>query len=442
MQNSYLPNFSYLFVPVTTENNDDFSNFHKELNEQNGWKPDRIENRYLHRFVVEKISNNDNNGNTHFVLDEKFAEQNGLYLGNKWYTLGNKKYKGEENADFSFMISNVELFTFSTAICILAFELRFKDNDPLKIAATQYYLRKISTEQIYLADDTEKAKGESFVDISARMLNAASSGIPLDFFFYAARHNEKANFLTYVDVPEKKNYDEELFYLKWCYSDGFDYVDEQAETDSENYYASKSIAWGISASAAVCLVCKSESQAEFIEKSFQKNFRKQYLMTYILLLHQKYMMYLFLTKASVGLEGDLVQLEKYKAMLYDFETHYMFSYISEVPQYQRFYNKVSKMFCLDVLFEDVQEPLVELTEIKKQKAEKEQRDYDYRLNTALTTLSLLTVVSALTDATGITANLTWFIPPYLAKILQLGALGCVVIISMVMLVRLIFLKKR
>ena len=217
MENSYLPNFSYLFVPVTTDNGEQFSQFYKRITPENGWNPDKIANRYLHRFVIEKISSSESDGGAHFILDSDFASENGLYLGTKWYTLGKKKYKGEDNADFSFMISNVELFAFSTSICILAFELRFKDNDPKKIAAAQYYLRKISTEQIYLADDTEKQNGESFVEISARMLKNASANVPLDFFFYAALHNEKANFLTYIDVPKQKSYDEELFYLKWCY---------------------------------------------------------------------------------------------------------------------------------------------------------------------------------------------------------------------------------
>ena len=165
-------------------------------------------------------------------------------------------------------------------------------------------------------------------------------------------------------------------------------------------------------------------------------------MTYILLLHQKYMMYLFLTKMSSGLDGNLEQLEKYKTQLYDFETHYMFSYVSEVPQYQRFYQKVRKMFMLDALFGDVQEPLLQLTEIKKEKAEKEQREYGSRINTVLTTLSLLTIVSALTDASGITANLNWFIPSEVARIIQLVALGGVALVSLIMLFRLLFLKKR
>lgn len=442
MKSSYLTNFSYLFVPFTIEENDRFSEFYKRITEKNGWKSIAVENRYLHRYVLDKISWNDEVCDIHYQLNADFAKACGLSLGTDWYGLEAKTYKDESNVAFNFMISNVELFVFNTSVCILAFELRFQDDDPFKIAAAQYYLRKISTEQIHRVADSDQSHGESFVDISGRILKAVAGDMTLDFFFYATPNNEKANFLTYIDAPKQESYEKELYYLKWCYNDKFDYNNILCNDDSENYQVSECTIWGISVSAAVCLVARTQSQAEFIENVFQKNFRKQYLLTYILLLHQKYMMYLFLTKMSSGLKGNLAQLEKYKAQLYDFETHYMFTYVSEVPQYQRFYSKVRKMFMLDALFRDVQEPLLQLTEIKKEMAEKAQREYDDRINTALTTVSLLTIVSALTDASGITANLGWIISSEAAKIIQLVALSGVAVVSLIMLGRLIFLKKR
>lgn len=444
MPNPYLNNFSYLFVPLTTENIEQFSAFYKNINAKTGWEPINVENRYLHRYVSERITKHavEETGGYHFRLNGEFAQEQGLHLGTRHYSTEAKVYQGQKDTYFQFLIANVELFAFSTGICILAFELQFQDDDPIKIASAQYYLRKIATERIHLADDPDVNGRVSFVDISRKILNKAARGIDIDFFFYAAPNNEKANFLTYVDVPYKEEYEKELFHLKWCYHDGFDYHDEAVSDDSENYVASRNTIWGITVSAAVCLVNRDEKQKEFIENVFQKNFRRQYLMTYILLLHQKYMMYLFLTKMSVGIDGDLKQLEKYKAKLYEFETHYMFTYISEVPQYQRFYAKVRNLFALEELFRGVQEPLSQLTEIQRQTAENKQREYDYRINTALTTLSLLTIVSAITDATGVTSNLTWLIAPQISRIIQIIMLILVSVVSIFMLVRLISLKKK
>lgn len=438
MEHPYLPNFSYLFVPFTTANLDDFSAFRQNITQENGWLSIDTDNRYLHRYVAERIANRQNAVDYQFKLDPQFAAAKGLHLKTKQYRTAAKPFAGQMNQGFQFQIANVKLYTFNTGICILAFELRFLDNDPIKIASAQYYLRKISTEKIYSADN---ASGESFVEISERILSNCTRSTALDFFFYATPNNEKANFLTYIDVPKQDNYNKELFYLKWCYNDSFDYHENCYDSDSQNYMANPCTNWGISVSAAVCLVYRSDNQKQFIEKTFQKNFRRQYLLTYVLLLHQKYMMYLLLTKLSVGLEGNLKQLKAYKERLYHFETHYMFSYISEVPQYQRFYTIVRKTFALDQLFSDVREPLNQLTEMQKQEAESKQQAQEDRVNTALATLSILTIVSALTDASGITANLGWLIPENVSPYIQSGTIALVVIVCIVMVIRLFRTKK-
>lgn len=442
MSSIYLSNFSYLFVPFTTEKLENFPDFCKKITTEHGWAPVETENRYLHRYVADRISNHGDDRSFHFQLTQDHAECCGLHLGTQPYSTEPKDSGEEPATGYTFQISNVELYAFDTAIGILVFELRFPENDPFKIASAQYYLRKISTEKIHAVGLSENPSKESFVDISSRILEACSDGLDLDFFFYATPGNEKANFLTYIDVPKQNNYDKELFYLKWCYNGNFDYDGDDCDEDSVNYAATQCTIWGISAAAAVCLVHRSEQQQHFIETVFQKNFRNQYLLTYILLLHQKYMMYLFLTKLSIGLQGNLGQLRKYKEMLYHFETQYMFSNVSEIPQYQRFYSKVRNIFALNQLFSDVKEPLLQLAQMEKQQAESEQQKHDQRINTALTTLSLLTIVSALADASGITANLGWLISPQLSKIIQSVSLIGVIVFSAIVFYRLIFPKKR
>lgn len=440
MASEYKNNFSYIFIPFALERAEDFDGFCKSVRESGNWEVMDDEIRYLHRYVSEKLKSysGDRINAYRFRIRREFAQKQGVHFDAPWYTTEPKSFRGEENVRFAFTISDVQLFSFNTSICVLAFQLCFKDSDPYRVAAAEYYLRKITTERISFGDGPK----ESFVDLSGKLLEQQLEKYCADFFFYAAPNNERANFLTYIDVPKKDSYAQELFFLKWCYHDGFEYDADCCEDGSEDYLASSNIVWGLSASAAACLVCREGQRGDFVEKTFQKNFQKQYLMTYILLLHQKYMMYLFLTKISVGIDGNLVQLENYKRRLYEFETNYMFSHISEVPQYQRFYEKVKKTFALDAMFNDVREPLVQLAQIQSQAAEKKQREYDNRINTALTTLSLLTVVSAVTDATGVTANLGWLIHPLAAKIIQLAALAGVVGMSIFMICRLISLRNK
>lgn len=410
------------------------------LTKDSGWDTVENEIRYLHKFVSDKLANHGNKFTNacHLRLKPEFAEKAGIHMNNCKYSTAPQKYKGE-TVTFDFYILDVQLFCFNTTVCILAIQIRFADNDPFRIAAAQYYLRKISKECITVTSANGRTTEKNFIEIAERLFRPQIDVFDLDFFFYASPGTERANFFTYIDVPEKKDYSEELFYLKWCYNDGFVY-DELCSYNGDDYVASSNTVWGISPSAAVCLVNRGNNQREFIEKTFQTNFQNQYLHTYILLLHQKYTMYLFLTKLSTNLGDDLELMEDYKRRLYEFESQYMFSYISDVPQYQKFYEKTEAAFLLKTMFQDVQEPLSRLSEIQRQNSDEAQRRYDHRINTALTTLSLLTVVSALTDASGITSNLNWLIPPVVSKIIQIATLVLVFTTSLVMFIRLFSLK--
>lgn len=119
---------------------------------------------------------------------------------------------------------------------------------------------------------------------------------------------------------------------------------------------------------------------------------------YVLLLHQKYVLYMFLTIIGLDTYNDLEKLEAYRQQLYEFETDFVFSCITEVPQYQILHEKLSDVFSLKKMYEDVREPLVSLSEVRRANAEKRQRNNDYRMNKSLAMLSLLTLFSALIDS--------------------------------------------
>ena len=440
----YLLNFSYVFIPFALAQGESFDTFHATLAKSTRWE--RVAGdtlRYLHRYVSDRLLLAKKEGANfyHYRLLGNPSDAVGGFLHDHVCRTAPKKFRGKSGVTFDFTIADVQLFSFNTSIGMMAFGLKFRENDPFIIAAAQYYLRKLSAECFYVTVG-EETHAQNFIDLSKQLLGDACETCAPDFFFYAAPKNERANFFTYIDVPEQGDHQKELFYLKWCYHDGFAYEDDLCEGDSLIYAADAYKVWGLSPSAAVCLVTRREENRAFIENVFQKNVLRQYLLTYVLLLHQKYMMYLFLTKLSVGIDDDLARLEQYQHRLYEFETSYMFSKVSEVPQYQRFYDKVQNVFALKEMFEDVREPLSRLVEIRRQSAEEHQRKYDDRINAALMTLSLLTVVSAITDATAVTENLGWMLPPLLSRIIQTASLSLVGILSIWMLIRLFFLKNK
>jgi hypothetical protein len=156
----------------------------------------------------------------------------------------------------------------------------------------------------------------------------------------------------------------------------------------------------------VCLALPDRSDKKFLRKTFIGNFKNEYLFMYILLLHQKYVMYLLLTRIGVGMNKDLGALEKYKEDLYDFETNFIFTHITEVPQYQMLYEKIYDAFSLKQMFDDVHDPLLSLEEIKRKTFEDEQKKADENLNMAITSLSYLSIISVFTDTFGLADGFT------------------------------------
>lgn len=441
-QSNYLSNFSYIFIPFCVENEDMFLPFNESIQKTEKWTRSSDKISYLHRYVSDRLISENKANLFRYYLNPLSTEDVELPLDKYCYGTHPKRFNGKENETFDFKIIDVQLFCFNTSVCILVYKLNFTNNNPFHIAAAQYYLRKINTERVVLKKNNGEKISKSFIDISKDVLGELVNKYNLNFFFYSTINTERANFFTYLDLPKADSYDEELFYLKWCYSDDFMYNDECIETDCVNYVADSNKIWGISPSAAVCIVNRTEKTKKFIENTYQKNFQNQYLFTYVFLLHQKYMLYLFLTKIPIDVDYDLDLLEDYKRRLYEFDTKYIFAQISEVPQYQRFYEKVMKCFKIKEMFDDVQDPLSHLVEIQRINNEAQQQRHDHSINTALVVLSLLTIVSAITDASGITSNLGWLLPPVIAKIIQLSTIILVIIISVLMIFRLISLKNK
>lgn len=442
----YLDNISFLFIPFSFDRSDQYGDFCNTISCADAWSAVNDKLLYFHKYVSDRLAGDieKNRVCRHYLLKPQAAEAAGIILNTQWYHTGNKTFQGQKGVIFDFRVLDIHLFCFRSSVCILAFQLQFADNDPRRIAAAQYYLRRTSETKIYPKTEKPLRASDGFIlmDLVKGFFSPYQKNFGIDYFFYAAPKTEKANFLTYVDVSSLDQHRENLYYLKWCYHDGFQYDDIADNADTENYLAARDIFWGISSNAAACLVCRELGRRGFIEHSFQKNFMTQYLFTYVLLLHQKYVMYLHLTKLSVDLDNELVQMEEYKNSLYEFEKDFMYSHITEVPQYQQFYEHVSQVFALDQLFRDVQEPITQLADLRRQAEEEAQRKYDNRINTALTTLSLLTVVSALTDASGITSNLDWLISPVISRSIQIIMLVIVAASSILMLLRLFRLRKK
>lgn len=391
-------NTSYIFIPFRYTEPKDFEVLCDILKSNEEWKCIDEKIQYMLKYVADKIvgKKNGNSQCVHFELTDYGLNRTGLNFPNDlWYTLQHV-YGGEETC-FRFHIISVQLYCFNTTVCILAFRLRFETEDPLRISAAQYYLKKVSREKILHEGDKLEKQGTTFLEISRQLMSHLKFPREFIFFFYANPSTERANLLTYLEVEEKDDYRYDLFYLRRCYGEGYLYYEDREADEREIYHATSDVVWGLSPEAAVCLACPYKGRKEFIRQTLFKNFNEQYLFMYILLLHQKYVLYMFLTMIDAEMHSDLEVLEDYRRRLYEFETDFVFSCVTEVPQYRNLYDRMSEAFSLRNMYEDVKEPLTSLAEVRRNDMEKRQNQRDKKVNRALFLLSVLSFFSALID---------------------------------------------
>ncbi|MGN0114247.1 MAG: hypothetical protein ACI396_02860, partial [Acutalibacteraceae bacterium] len=344
-----------------------------------------------------------------------------------------------KNVKVRFRILDIHLYCFSTTVGIIAFQLNFEKDEPIWISNAQYFLKKVSKEMISIDGHDSKT---TLLDISKNLVSEFGSCLDLNFFYYANPKTERANILSYIEVEPKDSYEKELFYLRRCYGAGFEYSENKKLDSSEIYAASKAVIWGISSEAAACLACADDAPEGFVQNKFYKNFNQQYLFMYVLLLHQKYVLYLFLSQIGVGTNNDLETLERYRHNLYEFETDFVFSCITEVAQYQRLYERMSQEFSLNDMYKDVYEPLNSLRDLQRETAENNQKKRDDSVNRALLLLSVLSFFSALVDSFDFFDSfLGWFSSGIVIKVVQCFCIALIFSILIYVLVCLFKSKK-
>lgn len=392
----YFANTSYFFIPFVFNDGRLFHHLVRSIQASSNWSLVHDEIIYMLKYVADKINSEDEKNCQcfHFALNDYGRNTIDLATPDTWYTTDKHSFRNEKER-FRFQILEVQLYCFSTTVCIMAFKIHLEKNDPLWVSAAQYYLKKVSREMIWREDG---GSDMSFLGISTKLMEEFIHICNFSFFYYANPSTERANVLTFLEVPPQDDYLIELFHLRRCYHEGFMYVKDEDQDKDEIYMPSQDTVWGISPEAAVCLVCPDHGRSQFLRSVFYTNFNRQYLFMYVLLLHQKYVLYMFLTQIGIGTYNSLETLEQYRHQLYEFETDFVFSCVTEVPQYQQLYDKMVTAFSLKKMYEDVHEPLISLGEIRRDASEIKQRKRDNSINRSLFMLSVLSFFSALVDS--------------------------------------------
>ena len=416
-----MDNCSYFFVPMCIDG--DWRKVAAGPTASPDWDRLNVEVRYMLKYVADKLNMDDpeNCLCAASLLRDEARQRLGIPARDELCRMEEHDFENGRGS-FSFWLENIRLYCFDTTVCVMAIKVKFEQSTPRWVATAQYYLKKIAREKVFRADGSPFLEGrtEGCTLYDLVLLLAGRLGVPAHPFFHCSPGTERANVLSLTQVPGEKDPEQmrrDLYYLRRCQSVGFLYQPDEQKEQREVYDSSADVSWGISAEAAACMVFPEMGRGDFIRSTFIKNFDSQYLFTYVLLLHQKYVLYLFLTRIGVGRYNDLQALEEYRRQLYEFETNHVFTTITEVDQYDRFYRSVGCAFALIDMYKDVREPIVSLRELQRERQEEErrrqeeaQKQREDRLNRVLTALSILTVFSALTDGVAFIEQLFGLLP--------------------------------
>lgn len=440
----YLKNLTYLFVPFKVKQEegesarDQFLKTQEKITNSTQWRFQPDEFKYFLKYFSSKF---DKNGNkscySHWVFQDD--PEKPVYL-NQWF-LTEHKFPGEKSG-FSFVLDQIHLYMFDTAIGMLAFQIHFDRDDAYYIASANYYLKKIFRESLFMKETGAK---KNFKDLTNYVMQDLIQGDSdrFQYFFYAGEGTERANFFTYLEVPDIPEEEalKRLYYMRNGYKQTYSYSPEAAENSEEIHVPAKGTLWGISQEATACMTCYYDNphSEDFIKNKFFPNFNSQYLFMYVYLLHMKYVLYALITKIAESDMRDLKVLKAYQSELLNYEIYYEYSVITEVKQYQSLYEKTLQIFGLEKMQHDLHDPLGALKQeqennliAEKELAEEKQKKRDGKLNIILAMISVLSIFSALVDSYQFIEGFTSG-PLGIRKYAQFGCIGVIAIIGAITL---------
>lgn len=342
--------------------------------------------------------------------------------------------------EYGFQIKGVNIYMFRTGVGIVCFEVEFPKSEYTYISTCEYFLQKVRQQQIPDICVDKYSGSHTLLDLARSLTDSVFTDLGFDvdrsntenylkilFFYYSKKDTERADFFTFLDVDgsDRKKvhsdarennsdareniciYEKELFYLDRCYKPSFSYV--PGSSKDSVYQSSAGKFWGITQKCTACIFDSTlEGATRSFHDTFFSNFKDHYRFMYVLILHQKYALHMYLSRrvpTEEMPELDREHLERYQEQLYAFKTDFVFACISEIEQYQDLYKMINEEFALSELYTDVDEPLQKLDELEKKKKEeeeqkKEQAEHEREsiMNFVLAVIALLSIFSALKDS--------------------------------------------
>lgn len=384
--------FTYVFVPfrLRSGNSDTFC---EALVSQPScqWRINDKIPGYLFRFVTNKIQGKNSSCCVHFVLDPDADVFKPKYQ---------RVSRHPETVDvdplgrYTIRLLGMELFCFSTNVCLLAVKVGFDSSDPDYLINGCYRLKFVEKTRYR----TESAKEErTLLDLVKMQIEGTEAVCRPEFFYYTGNQDKSLNqntafLFSFWYLAQPRDFDEDMHYLCNAMGRRFHLVCTPQQLEAEKFQIVKHVCWGVTGQAAVCIAQHIDGE-NFVENTLPGNIDTNYLFMFVYLLHQKYTLYHFMMQIDTELHHNINKLEQYQEELIRFKKDFVYARISETPQYQLLYQKCVTAFALEEMYEDVEEPLSMIDDMETKRREKSD---DFK-NILLAALGLLGLYSAIVD---------------------------------------------
>ena len=368
-------NSAFIIIPFTISSNTRVEKFIQELLMTNNWKQSDIKIKFLYKYITQKLFCENHRKQKCFVVEyashSATVADTEIFLTEESCILPSSSLGGLNCPSYNFIIDSTRIIAFSSNIGMVAFNLHFlcEDADCMTVANSLYFLKKIS--EVKFKNCVSESRGVSWISLAKSILSANSKRVNrstlLDFSYYSEERFSRANFFVTVkndsnNKNDNNNY-QKLYYLKHGFTQNYDLI----STDTAYYCAPNGRKWGISSEGCACLIT---AEDRLVIRKQISEFQGEYFLLYCLLLHQKYFYYKLLMQLGQPEGISSHKLKKYKSDLVGFESDFVFSTVTEVPQYQGVYEILFSQLHLSNLYADVKEPI---SNINNNKIEKNER---------------------------------------------------------------------
>ncbi len=384
-------NVVFFYVPCLVKNGSKaIQTAKKALVDSASWKRENLHTHKFYRFITNKLKvSTDNPGCSLFRLKEN-ASNHSFILENKWSIVDPKTTGNEPVQVLDFKIENVYLVLFDTAVFFFVFQVSFlnPEHSMRKMANSLYFLKKPAEIKISTKIHN-KQKKKQLVDIVKEIIGVSFEKYSIEYevFFYLDEKYARSNYLLMTKAPGNISEDElhqSLYFLRNGFSDRYKVVNDNCQ----DYNGPNGRHWGITSESSVCII---EDSTNFLVENKQfAEFKTEYFIIYTLLLFQKYTYFYLLNVLSCLNYGKKKELKKYKELLSDFERDYVFSVITDIPQYKEVYELIVEKLNLARLSNDVQVPIKELDD-------RTQASHERRIEAIGFLFSVLGVFSIIVD---------------------------------------------